>query len=71
MRFDVGVMFARVGGYASGMQDLLHRQVGQAPGLQAIQMWKQRSKIPADWLASVLYALAKEGHRVFDFVVRD
>lgn len=70
VRFDVARMFDRAGGYALDMQEMLTDHFGQAPPLQTIQMWKQRGVIPADWLASVLYALMKKGNRVYEFMDR-
>lgn len=68
--FDAERIFERAGGSSNSLRDLLLVHHGAAPSLPAIQMWKSRGVIPSGWLPPVLYALMKEGHRVFELMVR-
>jgi hypothetical protein len=59
--FDVEYLFSLLGG-PRGLMDLLDKHVpGNGLEYPAVQMWKQRKRIPADWIARVIYALIREG----------
>ena len=70
VQFDIDKMFTSAGGSPNHLKDLLDKHAGESPSLAAIQMWRARRAIPTSWLAAVLYALMREGIRVFDLMVR-
>lgn len=68
--WDTEAIFRAAGGNPSDLQKLLRKyNGGRAPNLPAIQMWRARRTIPAAWLAVVIYALMREGHRVATVLV--
>jgi hypothetical protein len=59
--FDVEYLFTRLGG-PRAVLDLIDKHVpGNALEYPTVQMWKQRGRIPADWLGRVIYALLRQG----------
>lgn len=70
IEFDTLRIFERAGGTPGALRALLEQHHGSAPSRMAVQMWRSRGAIPSAWLPPVLYALMKEGHRVFELMVR-
>ena len=75
MRWDIAKMFAMSSGEGPGTPNSMHALLARhfedhIPELSAIRMWKWRASIPPHWLAVVVYALMKEGHRTFEMMLR-
>lgn len=59
--FDVPYLFESVGG-PRALMDMIDAHIPDN-GLRyaAVQMWKQRERIPGEWIARVVYVLIREG----------
>lgn len=72
IQFNVARMFELAGpqGLPGDMRRLLLKHHGFSPDLTVVQMWRYRAAIPSAWMAAVLYALMREGHRVYDLMTK-
>jgi len=58
---DVPYIFEITGG-PRGLMDLFDRHLpANTLPYATVQMWKQRSRIPGDWVARVIYVLIRQG----------
>ena len=61
IQLDVGYVFQRLGG-PNGILKLFDKHLpGHTLNYAAVQMWKQRNRVAANWLPGLIYVLHREG----------
>lgn len=66
--FDVVHVFQVFGG-PKGVMDCLDRYTpNHGLTYSAVQMWKQRKRIPTKWVGAILYCVEQSGHHCVEFL---
>jgi len=65
IQWDYPEMIQRAGG-PTALVKLLEKHGYPTPVVDTVHVWKARKRVPARWVPSVVYVLAKEGVPVTD-----
>jgi hypothetical protein len=68
---DVSHVFRMFGGPKGLLDALTYYQPDHGLSYNAVQMWSQRTTIPARWLGLVLYIIAQKGWQFAEFLTDD